>query len=180
MAEKKRTRDLKAAIRSVPDFPKKGIVFRDITTLLADPEATRDVADSIADRFRSRGIDVVAGIEARGFIFGALVAERLGAAFVPVRKPGKLPYKTVRETYELEYGTDAIEMHVDAIRRGQKVLVVDDLLATGGTMAACCRLAEKLGGVVVGCACVIELSFLHGRGKLEGREVFALVDYEAE
>lgn len=173
-------RDLKPLIRSIADFPKKGIVFRDITTLLADPRVLSEVADGLAKPFRDKQIDVVAGIEARGFIFGTLVADRLGAAFAPVRKPGKLPHKTIREEYALEYGTDAVEMHVDAIQPGQRVLVVDDLLATGGTMAACCRLAEKLGGVVVGCTCVIELSFLNGRGKLDGRDVFALVQYDSE
>lgn len=172
--------DLKAVIRSVPDFPKPGIVFRDITTLLADPQATRDAADAIAERYAGGGIAVVAGIEARGFIFGPLVADRLGVAFAPVRKPGKLPYETISETYELEYGTDEIEIHTDAVAKGQKVLIVDDLLATGGTMAACCRLVEKLGGIVAGCAFVIELSFLDGRRKLGGRDVFALVDYESE
>ncbi len=173
-------KDLRAIIRNVPDFPKEGIVFRDITTLLADPEATREAADAIADHYRDAHVDVVVGIEARGFIFGALVAERLNAAFAPVRKPGKLPYDTISETYELEYGTDTVEIHTDAVSKGQKVLIVDDLLATGGTMAACCRLVDKLGGVVAGCALVIELSFLRGREKLEGRDVFALVDYESE
>ena len=173
-------KDLRATIRNVPDFPKKGIVFRDVTTLLADPEATRQAADAIAERFSGRGIDVVAGIEARGFIFGALVADRLNAALAPVRKPGKLPCETISETYQLEYGTDSLEIHTDAVSEGQKVLVVDDLLATGGTMAACCRLVEKLGGVVAACAFVMELSFLKGREKLDGREIFALVDYETE
>jgi len=173
-------RDLKAVIRSVPDFPKPGIVFRDITTLLADPQATRDAVDAIAERYAGGGIAVVVGIESRGFIFGPLVADRLGVAFAPVRKPGKLPYETIGETYELEYGTDGIEIHTDAVAKGQKVLIVDDLLATGGTMAACCRLVEKLGGIVAGCAFVIELSFLDGRRKLGGRDVFALVDYESE
>ncbi len=173
-------KDLRAIIRSVPDFPKKGIMFRDIMPLLADAEATAQAADLLALRYKDAGIDVVVGIEARGLIFGVLVAERLKAGFAAARKPGKLPYKTLRETYELEYGTDAIEMHTDAVAKGEKVLVVDDLLATGGTMAACCRLAERLGGVVAGCAVVIELSFLGGRGKLGGRDVFALVDYDAE
>jgi len=172
--------DLKAVIRSVPDFPKPGIVFRDITTLLADPQATREAVDAIAGRYAGRGIAVVVGIESRGFIFGPLVADRLGVAFAPVRKPGKLPYETISETYELEYGTDEIEIHTDAVAKGQKVLIVDDLLATGGTMAACCRLVEKLGGIVAGCACVIELGFLDGRRKLGGRDVFALVDYKSE
>ena len=173
-------RDLKAVIRSVPDFPKPGIVFRDITTLLAEPQATREAAEAITGRYSGDDIGVVVGIEARGFIFGPLVADRLGVGFAPVRKPGKLPYETISETYELEYGTDSIEIHTDAVAKGQKVLIVDDLLATGGTAAACCRLVEKLGGIVAGCAFVIELSFLEGRRKLAGRDVFALVDYESE
>jgi len=173
-------KDLKATIRSVPDFPKPGIVFRDITTLLADPEATQQAADAIADRYRDECIDVVVGIESRGFIFGALVAERLGVGLALVRKPGKLPCETIREAYELEYGTNEIEIHTDAIASGQRVLIVDDLLATGGTVAACCRLVEKLGGLVASCAFVIELSFLSGRAQLEGRDVFALADYESE
>ena len=173
-------KDLKAIIRNVPDFPKKGIIFRDISTLLADQEVTTEVADALAERYKSAGIDIVAGIESRGFIFGALVAERLRAAFAMVRKPGKLPYETIGETYELEYGTDTVEIHADAATKGQRVLVVDDLLATGGTLAASCRLVEKLGATVVGCAVVIELSFLEGRRKLKGYDVFALVDYESE
>ena len=180
-AERERPmKDLKSVIRSVPDFPKPGIVFRDITTLLADPEAVRQTVDAIAERYKNDGVDVVVGIESRGFIFGSLVADALGVGFAPVRKPGKLPYETISETYELEYGADTIEIHTDAVAKGQTVLIVDDLLATGGTMAACCRLVEKLGGVVAGCAFVIELSFLGGRSKLQGHGVFALVDYETE
>ncbi len=173
-------KDLRSVIRSVPDFPKPGIVFRDITTLLADAEAVRQVVDAFVERYKDDDIGVVVGIEARGFIFGPLVADRLGVGFALVRKPGKLPCETISETYELEYGTDTIEIHADAVAKGQKVLIVDDLLATGGTMAACCRLVEKLGAVVAACAFVIELSFLGGRSKLEGRDVFALVDYETE
>ena len=173
-------KDLRSVIRSVPDFPKPGIVFRDITTLLADADAVRQVVDAFAERYKSDDIGAVVGIESRGFIFGPLVADRLGVGFALVRKPGKLPYETISETYELEYGTDTIEIHTDAVAKGQRVLIVDDLLATGGTMAACCRLVEKLGAVVAGCAFVIELSFLGGRSKLEGRDVFALVDYETE
>jgi adenine phosphoribosyltransferase len=168
--------DLTALIRTIPDFPKPGILFRDVTTLLADPAATRKACDAIAERFRDARVDVVIGAEARGFIFGPLVAERLEAGFAPVRKPGKLPYDTISETYELEYGTDTIEIHTDAIRSGQRTLLVDDLLATGGTAAACCRLAEKLGGTVVGCAFVVELVELQGRAKLPGRDVYAVVE----
>jgi adenine phosphoribosyltransferase len=172
--------DLKKLIRNVPDFPKEGIVFRDISTLLAEPQAVRAAVDAIAGHYADANIEVVVGAEARGFVFGPLVAERLNAAFAMVRKPGKLPYDTISETYELEYGSDTVEIHTDAVREGQRALLVDDLLATGGTMAACCRLVEKLGGEVVGCAFVIELSFLPGRQVLEGRDVFALVDYDSE
>jgi adenine phosphoribosyltransferase len=172
--------NLKQIIRNVLDFPKPGIVFRDISTLLSNAEAVRAAADAIAERYRDAAVDVVVGVEARGFVFGPLVADRLNAGFAMVRKPGKLPFKTIRETYDLEYGTDAIEIHIDAVQPGQRVLLVDDLLATGGTMAACCRLVERLGGEVVGCAFVIELSFLPGRKLLAGREVFALVDYDSE
>lgn len=173
-------KDLKSIIRNVPDFPKKGIVFRDITTLLADPEALRQAVGALADRYRNADIDVVVGIESRGFIFGALVADRLRVGFAPARKPGKLPFKTVSESYELEYGIDRIELHTDAVRKGQNVLIVDDLLATGGTMAACCRLVGRLGGRVAGCAFVVELGFLKGREKLPCRDIFALVNYERE
>jgi len=172
--------NLKDYIRSIPDFPKKGIVFRDITTLICDPAALRAAADALAGPFQQDGVDLVVSPEARGFIFGSMVADRLGAGFVPVRKPGKLPYKTVERTYELEYGTDTLTMHEDAIRPGQRVLVLDDLLATGGTIKACCDLVEELGGQVVGCAFVIELSFLDGRQKLRDYRVVSLVDYESE
>jgi len=167
--------DLSSLIRDVPDFPKKGIIFKDITPLLGDPAGLREACERLAEPFVGRGVEKVAGIESRGFIFGAPVAERLGAGFVPLRKPGKLPYSTIRQTYELEYGTDAIEVHADAVAPGQKVLLVDDLLATGGTMAAACRLVEKLGGQVTGIAFVIELCFLHGRDKLPGRDLHVLV-----
>ena len=172
--------DLKSLIRDVPDFPKPGIVFKDITTLTKDPEGLKAAADGIADRYRDAKVDVVVGIESRGFIFGALVADRLGVGFVPARKPGKLPAETVRKEYELEYGTDAIEMHKDAVAPGQRVLIVDDLLATGGTAKAAAELVEDLGGVVVAIAFVIDLAFLKGREKLAGYEVFSLVEYEAE
>jgi len=172
--------DLEPYIRSIPDFPKKGIVFRDITTLIADAEALRAAADALAEPFRNERVDLVVCPEARGFIFGALVADRLGAGLVPVRKPGKLPAKTIQRTYDLEYGTDTLTMHADAITRGQRVLVLDDLLATGGTIKACCDLARELGAKVVGCAFVIELSFLRGREKLKDYRVVSLVDYESE
>lgn len=172
--------DLKKIIRSIPDFPKPGIVFRDITTLLQDASALREAVDEIAENFDEEKVDVVVGTEARGFIFGPAVACKLNAGFVPVRKPGKLPYDTISAAYELEYGTDTVEIHKDAIKPGQRVLMVDDLLATGGTMAASCELVEKLDGDIVGCAFVIELSFLNGRAKLPKYQVFSLVDYESE
>jgi adenine phosphoribosyltransferase len=162
-------------IRDVPDFPKKGIIFKDITPLLADAAALREAATQLAAPYKSAGVEIVTGIESRGFIFGALVADRLAAGFVPVRKAGKLPYKAIAATYDLEYGTDTVEMHADAVRPGQKVLMVDDLLATGGTMAAACELVGKLGGEIVGISFVIELCFLHGRDKLAGCDVRSLI-----
>jgi len=172
--------DLEAYIRDVPDFPKEGIIFKDITPLLADVAALGETVRRLAGPYESAGVDWVTGVESRGFIFGSLVAAHLGVGFVPIRKPGKLPAETIAESYELEYGTDTIEIHSDAIRPGQKVLMVDDLLATGGTMAAACRLVEKLGGQIVGVAFVIELSFLGGREKLDGYDVHVLIDVQAE
>ena len=171
---------LKDLIRNVPDFPKPGIVFRDITTLIADGPALREVVRLLAEPFRDDRIDLVVGVESRGFIFGAALAIELGVGFAPVRKPGKLPHETTSETYELEYGTDTVEIHTDAVRPGQRVLVCDDLLATGGTMAATCRLVERLGGEVAGIAVVIDLTFLNGRAKLGDRKIVSLVDYDAE
>lgn len=172
--------DLLSTIRSVPDFPKKGIVFRDITTLLKDPAALHTAIDMLAAHYAQLHIAKVVGVESRGFILGGALADRLGAGFVPVRKPGKLPAKTLRQEYALEYGTDAIELHADAITRGERVLMHDDLLATGGTMAAACRLVESLGGEIVGLSFLIELSFLNGRSRLVPYEVFSLVTYNAE
>lgn len=168
------------AIRTVPDFPKPGIMFRDITTLLKDPAAFRLATDLLADRYRTAQIGVVAGIESRGFILGAALADRLGVGFVPIRKPGKLPAATLRQSYELEYGTDAVEIHRDALQPGARVLLHDDLLATGGTLSAACSLVDSLGGVIAGIAVLIELSFLNGRARLPGRDVFSLVRYDAE
>jgi len=171
---------LKSHIRDVPDFPKQGIVFKDITTLLQNPKAFRESLQVLYDRYKDKGVEVVTAIEARGFIIGGALAHMLGAGFVPVRKAGKLPYQTYREEYELEYATADMEIHTDAIKKGQKVLVVDDLLATGGTLAATCKLVEKLGGQVVGVAVLIELSYLNGRDKLKGYDLFTMAVYESE
>ncbi len=172
--------DLKRHIRSIPGFPKPGIVFRDITTLCKDASAMEAAVEALSAPFADEKVDLVVAAEARGFIFGGAVACRLGAGFVPVRKPKKLPAETLTKTYVLEYGTDSLAVHRDAIRPGQRVVVIDDLLATGGTVAACCDLVEELGGEVVGCAFLIELSYLGGRKKLAGRRVVALIDYPAE
>ncbi len=172
--------NFKNVIRSVPDFPKKGIVFRDITTVLKSPEAFTAAIDELCAHFTGKDIDIIVGPESRGFIFGAAMAYKMGKSFVPVRKPGKLPAETVSETYELEYGTDPIEIHKDAVNPGDKVLMIDDLLATGGTMDAACKLVEKLGGEVVGIGFLIELSFLSGRKSLQKYHVHSLVDYESE
>ena len=169
---------LKKLIREVPDFPKPGILFYDITTLLKDPQGFRTLIDNLYDHYHRHPVDVVAGIEARGFIFGPALAYRLGAGFVPIRKPNKLPAKTAKETYQLEYGTDALEIHEDAIQKGQRVLICDDLLATGGTASAATRLVQKLGGEVAGCGFAVELTFLKGREKLKGLDVFSLLQYD--
>jgi len=168
-------KDVEAYIRDVPDFPKKGIVFKDITPLLGNYQALAATVDQLAGPYMDCDVQYVAGIESRGFIFGVPVAERLKAGFVPIRKPGKLPAETISESYDLEYGTDAVEIHADAIEAGAKVLMVDDLLATGGTMAAACKLVERLGGSIVGVTFVIELCFLNGRDKLAGRDVDSLI-----
>jgi len=168
---------LKARIRNVPDFPKAGILFYDITTLLQDPVGFRAAIDSLAAPFHGQGIEVVVGIESRGFIFGSVIADRIGAGFTPVRKPGKLPSKTVRATYALEYGTDSLEIHDDAVREGQRVLIVDDLLATGGTARATTQLVKKLGGQVHGLAFLIELVALNGRERLAGEQIHTVLKY---
>ena len=169
--------DLKAKIRHVPDFPKAGILFYDITTLLQDPSGFHAAIDRLSLPFKDQGIDIVVGIESRGFILGAVVADRIGAGFSPVRKPGKLPSTCVRATYELEYGSDSLEMHKDAVRPGQRVLIVDDLLATGGTARATLDLVKGLGGAVHGLAFLIELVALNGRAKLAGEQVSAVLQY---
>ncbi len=165
-------------IRSIPDFPKPGILFRDITPLLASPKAFREAVRQLVDRVRDRQVQVVAAAEARGFLFASPVALELGAALVPIRKPGKLPYETLSHTYELEYGTDTLEIHADAIPQGARVLVLDDVLATGGTVEACCRLVEKAGGTVVGCAFLIELTGLQGARRIAGYDHVSLIRYE--
>jgi adenine phosphoribosyltransferase len=169
--------DLKGFIREVPDFPKAGILFYDITTLLKDPLALRMTVDQFVWQFASKQVDKVVGMESRGFMFGPIVAYNLNAGFVPVRKPGKLPAKSISETYDLEYGQDTLQMHEDAIEPGDRVLIVDDLIATGGTAAASAKLVEQRGGKVVGLGFVIELTFLAGRKKLNGYEVLSLIRY---
>jgi adenine phosphoribosyltransferase len=169
--------DLAGFIRAVPDWPKPGILFRDITPLLGDPAAFAAAIQALCRDYPRESIDYVAAVEARGFIFGSAVAEKLKAGLVPIRKKGKLPFKTQRVTYDLEYGTDTLEVHVDAIRKGSRVLLVDDLLATGGTMQAACKLIEKVGGVVAGVAFLIELTELGGMAKLKGRKVSTVITY---
>jgi adenine phosphoribosyltransferase len=169
--------DLKKKIRDVPDFPKKGIVFKDITTLLQDSEAFQLSINLLSKKHQNEKIDKVVGIEARGFIFGAALAYALNSGFVIIRKPGKLPYHSIKQTYELEYGTDEIEIHEDAIKSGERILLVDDLLATGGTMAAAAELLAKLGGEIIGISFLIELTFLHGREKLKSYDIHSLLKY---
>jgi adenine phosphoribosyltransferase len=177
MSETLAVPDLKKLIREVPDYPKPGILFYDITTLLKDRDGLRATIDALTAHYRGTGIDTVIGIEARGFIFGPALAYALGTGFVPVRKPKKLPYATVSIEYQLEYGFDSLEIHKDAIESGQKVLIVDDVLATGGTACAVAKLVEKLGGRVAGLGFVLELLFLHGRDKLTGYDVSSLLQY---
>ena len=169
---------IKGKIRTIPNFPKQGIMFRDITTLLGDKEGFSKVIDIFYNRYKDKGIEIIAGIEARGFILGGVLANKLGVGFVPIRKPGKLPHETVGEEYALEYGTDKVEIHKDAIQSGQKVLLIDDLLATGGTCLASCNLIERLGGKIVECGFVIELPDLHGREKLGKWKVFSVVGFK--
>lgn len=168
---------LKRYIREIPDFPKLGIVFRDITPALLEPKAFKEICDDLYERYRDRAIDKIAAVESRGFIFGSVIAYKMGIGFVPMRKPGKLPWKTIIERYSLEYGEAAIEMHIDAVRKGDRVLILDDLLATGGTAAAAARLVERQGATVEELAFLIELSDLKGRDNLEGRRIFSLLRY---
>jgi adenine phosphoribosyltransferase len=169
--------DMEKYIRSIPDWPKKGILFRDITPLLANPEAFSTAVDALCAGFEGVNIEYVAAVEARGFIFGTAVAQRLEVGFVPIRKKGKLPFETESVTYDLEYGTDTLEIHHDAVKKDAKVLMVDDLLATGGTMAAACQLIEKIGGKVEGITFLIELSELAGREKLAGYKINTVISY---
>ncbi|MCF7973094.1 MAG: adenine phosphoribosyltransferase [Phycisphaerae bacterium] len=169
--------DLEQYIRAIPDWPKPGILFRDITPLLADYHAYLAAVEALVSDYRDMRIDYVAAVEARGFIFGSAVAERLRAGFIPVRKKGKLPYKTESFTYDLEYGTDTLEVHVDAIEKGTNVLLVDDLLATGGTMRAACSLIEKVGGTICGISFLIELKALNGRSKLDQHKISTVITY---
>ena len=169
--------NLKTLIRDVPDFPQEGILFRDVTPLLRDAAGLRQVVSTFSDRFRDAGVDAVAGIESRGFIFGAPVAAELGVGFVPVRKLGKLPAEKVRREYALEYGTNTLELHVDAVKPGERVLLIDDLLATGGTAKASAELLEQIGAEIVSVAFVIELEFLHGRRELSRYDVFSMLTY---
>jgi adenine phosphoribosyltransferase len=171
--------DLRKLIREIPDHPRPGILFYDLTTLLQDGPGFHALVDQLCDHYGGQKVDIVAGIEARGFIFAPALAYRLGAGFIPVRKPKKLPWKTVSETYQLEYGTDQLEIHQDAVKKGQRVLLCDDLLATGGTAAAAIALVRKLGGEVVGAAFAVELNFLNGRKKLPGVDVFSLLKYDS-
>ena len=169
--------ELKAKIREVPDFPKKGILFYDVTTLLKDSDGLRRVIDILSERYHDSGIDQVLGIESRGFIFGPAVAINIGAGFVPVRKPGKLPAETLSVSYDLEYGQDTLEIHVDGVEPGQRVVVVDDLIATGGTAEATASLVTKLGGEIAEMAFVLELEFLNGRSRLKDHKVFSMLKY---
>ena len=168
---------VKTLVRDVPNFPKKGIIFKDITPVLQDATTFTRIVGALEAYGRKRGTEVVAGIESRGFLFGAAVAARLEVGLVPIRKKDKLPWKTVSQKYDLEYGKDMIEMHKDAVKKGQRVLIVDDVLATGGTLVGACKLVEKVGGVVAGSTCLIELAFLNGLKKLKGRDFYSVVQY---
>jgi adenine phosphoribosyltransferase len=171
---------IKESIRSIPDWPMKGVIFRDLTTLMLDPDANRQATDILYERYRGMDIGKVVGIDARGFVFGAILAHQLHVGFVPVRKKGKLPFGTLQEPYALEYGQGVLEIHSDAIQPGERVVIVDDLIATGGTVKATASLVRKLGGVIVECAFIVELPDLKGRGQLQGIDVFSIVTFEGE
>jgi adenine phosphoribosyltransferase len=171
---------IKNKVRSIPDWPIEGVIFRDITTLLQDPLAHREICSIFYNRYAKEHIDKIVGIDARGFLFGSVLAYNLDVGFVPIRKNGKLPYKTISESYKLEYGEETIEIHEDAIQKGERVVIVDDLMATGGTITAAANLVEKLGGEIVECAFVVELPDLKGREKLGNRKVFSIIEFEGE
>ena len=171
---------IKSKVRSIPDWPIKGVIFRDITTLLQDPLVHREICDIFYNRYANENIDKIVGIDARGFLFGSVLAYKLDVGFVPVRKNGKLPYKTISESYTLEYGEETIEIHEDAIEKGERVVIVDDLMATGGTITAAANLVEKLGGVIVECSFVVELPDLNGREKLGNHKVFSIIEFEGD
>jgi adenine phosphoribosyltransferase len=172
--------DLSQKIRNVPDFPKQGIGFKDITTLISDGPALRQASEEMLSRFKENRIDKIVGIESRGFIFAAIMAYELGIGMAPARKPGKLPFTTIREDYELEYGVGSLLMHIDAVTEGENVLIVDDLLATGGTVEATAKLVERLGGKVIGCCFLIELDFLNARKRLRNYNIESLIHYDSE
>ena len=171
---------IKSNVRSIPDWPIKGVIFRDITTLLQEPATFREICDLFYDRYAEKEIDKIVGIDARGFLFGAVLAYKLGIGFIPVRKKGKLPYNTVGESYTLEYGEETVEIHEDAIQKGEKVVIIDDLMATGGTISAAVNLVEKLGGDILECAFVIELPDLKGRQKVPGQNIYSILEFEGE
>jgi len=172
--------ELKSTIRSISDWPIKGVIFRDLTTLMQDPDAFRESCDVLYERYKDQDIDKIVGIDARGFVFGAVLAYKLGIGFIPVRKKGKLPYKTIEETYSLEYGEDTLEIHEDALNKGEKVIVVDDLIATGGTVGATVSLLGKLGAQIIECAFIVELPDLKGRDKIKNCKVFSITEFEGE
>ena len=171
---------IKSKVRSIPDWPIEGVIFRDITTLLLDPPAFKQICTIFYDRYVNEKIDKIVGIDARGFLFGSVLAYKLGIGMIPIRKNGKLPYKTISESYTLEYGEEVIEIHEDAIQKGERVVVIDDLMATGGTISAAANLVEKLGGEIIECSFVLELPDLNGRKKLGNRKVFSIVEFEGE
>ena len=172
--------DLKETIRSIPGWPIKGVIFRDLTTLMQNPDAYRESCDILYDRYKDQNIDKIVGIDARGFVFGAVLAYKLGIGFIPVRKKGKLPHKTIQESYSLEYGEDTLEIHEDAIRKGERVVIVDDLIATGGTVGATVKLIRRLEAQLIECAFIVELPDLKGRAQIPGCPVFAITEFEGD
>lgn len=174
------TIEIRDSIRSIPGWPIEGVIFRDITTLMQNPDINRKATDIFFDRYKEMDIDKVVGIDARGFVFGAILAHQLHVGFIPVRKKGKLPHKTISESYSLEYGKDTLEIHEDAIIKGERVVIMDDLIATGGTIGATVKLVEKIGGVIVECAFVVELPDLNGRKRLNGHKLFSIVEFEGD